>query len=313
MDRLDELAVFIAILDAGSLTGAGRKLRRSPPSVTRSLAALEERVGARLVERSTRRLAPTEAGRQLAEHARRLLSGYDSAIGEISGAPLRGVLRVTAPLVFGRRHVAPVIGNFLDAYPSMRAELILSDRNLDLIEHEIDVAVRIGPLSDSSLVARRVGAVGRLLVASPAYIERRGLPRRPADLAEHDVIFASDRADQQAWRFRSAGREQVVRLVPRLAVNEIDAMLLAVRAGRGIGRPLSYQVVDDLAAGHLVRLIPKFEPEPLPVHIVMPSTQRMPPKARAFVDLAAPALGALDVLRGVPEALLPADGDGERY
>jgi DNA-binding transcriptional LysR family regulator len=298
MDRLDELAVFIAILDAGSLTGAARKLRRSPPSVTRSLVSLEERVGARLVERTTRRLAPTEAGRQLAEHARRLLAGYDGAIGEISGLPLRGVLRVTAPLVFGRRHVAPIIGEFLDAYPSMRVELTLSDRNLDLIEHEIDVAVRIGPLTDSSLVARRVGEVGRLLVASPAYLERRGTPRRPSDLAEHDVIFPTDRPNQQGWRFLAAGREQVVRLVPRLAVNEVDAMLMAVRAGRGIGRALSYQVVEDVTGGRLVRLLPEFEPHPLPVHLVTPSAPHMSPKARAFIDIAVPALSTLQVLKG---------------
>ncbi len=299
MDRLDELAVFIAILDAGSLTGAGRKLRRSPPSITRSLVALEERVGARLVGRTTRRLAPTEAGRQLAEHARRLLAGYESAIGEVSGLPLRGVLRVTAPLVFGRRHVAPIIGNFLDAHPSMRVELTLSDRNLDLIEHEIDVAVRIGPLTDSSLVARRVGEVGRVLVASPTYLERRGVPRHPSDLTEHDVIVPTDRPTQQGWRFQVAGREHVVRLTPRLAVNEVDAMLLAVRAGRGIGRALSYQVIEDLASGHLVRLLPGFEPDPLPVHLVTPSAPHMAPKARAFIDVAAPALSSLEVLRGV--------------
>jgi len=297
MDRLDELTVFIAILDAGSLTGAGRKLRRSPPSVTRSLAALEDRVGARLVERTTRRLAPTEAGRQLAEHARRLLADYESAIGEVSGQPLRGVLRVTAPLVFGRRHVAPIIGDFLDAHPSMRVELTLSDRNLDLIEHEIDVAVRIGPLTDSSLVARRVGEVGRVLVASPAYLDRHGTPRLPGDLAEHDVIVPTDRPSQQGWRFQAAGRERVVRVIPRLAVNEVDAMLLAVRAGRGIGRALSYQVVEDIASGTLVRLLSEFEPDPLPVHIVVPSVQHLAPKARAFVDLAAPALSALEVLR----------------
>ena len=296
MDRLDELTVFIAILDAGSLSGAARKLRRSPPSVTRTLVALEERVGSRLVERTTRRLAPTEAGRRLAEHARRLLTGYDSAIAEIAGSPLQGILRVTAPVVFGRRHVAPVIGDFLEAYPSLRAELMLSDRNLDLIEHEIDVAVRIGFLADSSLVARRIGEVGRLLVASPTYLARRGAPSRPADLARHDVIFPTDRPNQQGWRFQVDGREQVVRLTPRMAVNEVDAMLSVVREGRGIGRALSYQVVEDLAAGHLVRLLPECEPAPLPVQLVTPSAPHMAPKARAFIDFAAPRLSALRVL-----------------
>lgn len=302
MDRLDELAVFVAILDAGSLSGAARKLRRSPPSVTRTLVALEERVGTRLVERSTRRLAPTEAGRQFAEHARRLLSGYESAIADVSGRALHGVLRITAPVVFGRRHVAPLIGDFLEAYPSLRAELTLSDGNLDLIEHEIDVAVRIGFLADSGLVARRIGEVGRLLVASPAYLARRKAPRRPADLAEHDVISPSDRPSLQGWRFRGDGGEQVIRLMPKIAMNEVDPMLSLVRDGRGIGRALSYQVVEDLAAGRLVRLLPECEPAPLPVHLVTPSAPHMAPKARAFIDFAEPRLGALEVLTGTREA-----------
>ncbi|WP_414474335.1 LysR family transcriptional regulator [Microvirga sp. M2] len=304
MDRLDELTVFIAILDAGSLSGAARKLRRSPPSVTRTLVALEERVATRLVERTTRRLAPTEAGRHFAEHAQRLLAGYESAIAEVSGRPLQGVLRITAPVVFGRRHVAPVIGDFLDAYPSLRAELTLSDRNLDLIEHEIDVAVRIGFLADSGLVARRIGEVGRVLVASPAYLARRGAPSRPADLARHDVIFPTDGPGQQGWRFQVDGREQVIRLTPRMAMNEVDAMLSVVREGRGIGRALSYQVVEDFAAGRLVRLLPQCEPAPLPVQLVMPSAPHMAPKARAFIDFAAPRLSALRVLTHSREALV---------
>jgi DNA-binding transcriptional LysR family regulator len=299
MDRLDELAVFVAVLDAGGLAAAARKLRRSPPAVTRALAVLEARAGVRLVERTTRRLAPTDAGRRLAEQARRLLSDYDKAVAPEAGdGPLRGPLGVTAPLVFGRRHVATIVAGFLDAHPKVSINLVLADWNLDLIEEGLDVAVRIGRLADSGLVARRVGEVRRVLVAAPAYLERRGAPRGPSELSGHEVIFVSSRNAVPEWRFHGpSGREAVVRLAPRLTVNEVDAMLLAVRAGRGLGRALSYQVADDLASGQLVRLLPEFEPPAAPVQLVVPSARHMTAKVRAFLDHAARSLSALEVIR----------------
>ncbi|GAB2915791.1 LysR family transcriptional regulator [Paralcaligenes ginsengisoli] len=297
MDRLDELEVLLAILEAGSLTGAARRLRRSAPSITRSLAALEKRLGARLVERSTRNLAPTEAGLRLAEHARRVLADYAQAVQEDPAAPLRGTLRVTAPHVFGRRHVSPVVISYLKLYPMMRVELVFNDHNLDLIEEGLDVAVRIGPLADTSLVARRVGEVSRLLVASPDYLQARGTPRTLSDLEMHDTIFTDGRIASLEWRFRQAGRDRVLRPAPRLIVNEIDAMLLAVKAGQGLGRPLSYQVADELQAGTLVRLLAEFESEPLPVQLVVPSARYMAPKLRAFLDHAVQMLETLDVIR----------------
>ena len=296
MDRLEELSALVAILDTGSLAAAGRRLRRSPPAMTRLLAGLEERVGAQLVVRTTRRLAPTDAGRRLAEQARTLIAGYDGAVREVAAAPVSGLLRVTAPLVFGRRHVTPLVASFLDAHPAVTVELVLSDRTLNLVEEGLDVAVRIGRLADSGLVARRVGEVRRLLVASPDYLARRGVPRSPADLARHDVIFSSTRPAPLEWRF-GAGRGTAVRLAPRLLVNEVDAMLLAVRAGRGIGRPLSYQVADDLASGALVRLLPELEPPALPVQLVTPAARHPPARVRAFLDHAARSLAALDVVR----------------
>ena len=216
MDRLDELALLVAIIDERTMAGAARHLRRSPPAVSRMLTALEDRVGVRLVERTTRRLSATDAGLYLAERARVLLLDYDAATNAAATAPLRGLLRVTAPVQFGRLHVAPVVASFLDAYPSMSIELMLHDRNLDLIEEGLDIAVRIGALTDSSLLARRVGEVTRMLVASPAYLTRRGEPRMPADLAAHDTIFATSRAGAPEWRF---GRGGAVRLTPRLLVS----------------------------------------------------------------------------------------------
>ncbi|MFZ6645468.1 LysR substrate-binding domain-containing protein [Undibacterium sp. TJN25] len=297
MDRLDELTVFLAILDTASLSGAGRKLRRSPPAITRSLAALEERVGTRLMERTTRRLAPTEAGMRLAELARRVLADYEEAVREDVDAPLRGTLKLTAPQVFGRRHVTPVVISFMDLYPAVQVELLLSDRNQDLIEEGLDMAVRIGHLADAGFVARKVGEVRRLLVASPAYLNRRGTPKTPEDLAEHDLIHTTGLRSALEWRFRHAGSDHSVKIAPRLLVNDVDAMLHAVRAGRGLGRPLSYQAADDLASGSLVRLMPEWESESVPVNLVVSSARYMAPKLRAFLEHAATELGKLDVLQ----------------
>jgi DNA-binding transcriptional LysR family regulator len=255
MDRLQELAVLVAVIDHGSLAAAARRLRRSAPAVTRALAALEHRIGARLVERSTRRLSVTEAGRAFGERARALLNEYDVAFNRLADTPLSGLLRVTAPLQFGRRHVAPLVIGFLESFREMQVELILNDRNLDLIEEGIDVAVRIGPLANSSLIAKRVGEVRRVLVASPAYLAKRGTPKKPADLAAHDTILGVARSEPSEWRFGSPKRTTIVRLSPRLFVNETEARLVAVRAGQGITRLLSYQVSEELEAGSLIRLI----------------------------------------------------------
>lgn len=296
MDRFDELEVFIAILDAGSLSGAAQRLRRSAPAVTRALAALEDRVNARLVERTTRRLAPTEAGLRLAATARQVLADYQDAVREDDSAELRGKLRITAPHVFGRRHVTPAIITFLDGHPALQVELVFHDRNLDLIEHGIDLAVRIGPLPDTGMMAREVGQVSRVVVASPAYLAQRGTPVTPQELEQHDVIFSSGYGNTTEWRFREHQRELVVRLYPRLAVNEIDAMLMAVLAGRGIGRPLSYQVADQIASGALQRILTAYEPAPLPVQLLVPSARHMAPRVRACFDFLADALSALPLI-----------------
>jgi DNA-binding transcriptional LysR family regulator len=298
MDRLDELAVLAAVLESGSLAAAGRRLRRSPPAITRAIASLEQRVGARLIERTTRRLAPTAAGQALADRARRLLDGYDEAMQAPVAVALRGTLRITAPVVFGRRHVTPCVLAFQAAHPDMQVELVLADRNLDLVDEGLDVAVRIGRLADSRLVARRIGAVRRQLVASPAYLADHGTPRVPADLAGHAVIASMARDTPLEWRFREGDRDRVVRLTPRLMVNDVEAMLLAVRSGHGVARPLSYQVADELEAGMLVRLLAAFEPTAEPVHLVFAGGGLMRPGVRAFVTFATTFLGRLLIVRG---------------
>ena len=294
MDRLDELALFVAIVDAGSLSAAARRLHRSAAAATRALASLEARAGSRLVERTTRRLAPTPAGLDLAERARGLLVGYEMAVSGASRDAVRGLLRITAPVLFGRKHVAPVVSAFLDAYPETQVELVLADRNLDLVEEGIDIALRIGQLAESRLLARRVGQVGQIVVASPDYLAARGTPRKPADLTEHDTILGVGRSGLREWRFGVSR----VRLAPRLIVNEVEAALIAARAGRGIARVLSYQAAEDLAAGRLVRLLAAHEPPPVPVQLVTPSADFRPARVNAFLDFATPALRALPVLRG---------------
>jgi len=300
MDRLDELRLFVAAVEAGSLAAAGRKLGHSPPAMTRMVAALEERLGVRLLERSTRHLAPTEAGQRLAEHGRRLLADYGEAMAEAAGEgkAARGRLRVAAPLVFGRLHVAPIVTAFLGAEPAVTAELQLSDRNVDLLEEGIDVALRIGELRESGLVARRVGAVRRLVAASPGYLAARGTPLVPDDLATHDVVVFQSRATPPEWRFVSPeGREVTLRMAPRFVVNEARAAVGAAVAGHGVLSALSYQMAEELESGTLVRVLPDWEPPALPVSLVFPSARLLPPRVRAFLDFAVPRLSALVVLR----------------
>jgi DNA-binding transcriptional LysR family regulator len=299
MDRLDDLALYLSIVDAGSLAAAARRTRRSPPSVTRRLNELERRLGVRLLERNTRRLALTDAGRRLADHARNLLADFDNAMRDTAGeaAAPRGLLRVSAPLMFGRRHVAPIVLAYLAAYPAVTASLSLDDRPVDLIEEGIDVALRIAHLDDSSLVARRVGTVRRVFVASPGYLARKGTPRRPQDLARHDIVLFVNHANTADWRFVDRSQRDVtVRVAARFQINRAEAAIVAARDGHGILSVLSYQVAAELAAGSLVRVLRRFERPSIPVQLVVPTARLMPPRVRTFLDFALPRLSALKVL-----------------
>ena len=297
MDRLDELAVFVRIVEEGSLVRAASRLRRSPPAITRALAALEDRIGLRLVDRTTRRLAPTEAGRALYDKARTLAADYEAATAGAPDAPVQGLLRITAPVQFGRRHIAPIVARFLDAHEGVEVELLLNDRNIDLIEEGIDVALRIGALADSTLSARPVGQVRRLWVASPAYLARRGTPRTPRDLVRHEALLGTLRGNTE-WAFAGARRGAAPRLAGRLRVDDVETRLRAARDGRGIAQLLSYQVTDDLAAGRLVRLLQPYERPPLPVHLLTKGRAHRAPKIDAFLDFATRRLVALPVLAG---------------
>jgi DNA-binding transcriptional LysR family regulator len=299
MDRFDALDAFLAIAEAGGLAAAGRRLGRSPPAMSRALAELEASLGVRLAERSTRRFALTEAGRRLAEQGRHAMTELEDALREAAGEGLeaRGRLRLAAPLVFGRRHVAPVVAAFLDAHPAVSVDLVLSDAVVDLAEQGLDLAVRIGRLPDSTLRTRRLGTLRRILVASPAYLARRGTPEAPEELAGHDLVVFGPQAAPPVWRFAGGeGREVTLRPQARFAVNEAEAAVAAAAEGRGILQSLSYQAAEEVASGRLERILRAHEPPPIPVQLVFPAGRFMPARLRAFLDEAAPRLAALGVL-----------------
>lgn len=295
MDKLDELAVFVAVVQQGSLAAAARALRRSPAAITRTLNALENRLACTLIERTTRRLATTPAGAALFERAKSVLEAYQQALYAAEGNPLSGQLSLTAPVQFGRRHIAPLLLSFLERYPDIRIDLQLHDGYQDLIEQGLDMAVRIGRLRDSSLVAVKVGSVQRLLVASPDYLARMGTPLSPADLTSHHLIASA--STHREWRFSASGCQERLRVAPRLVVNEVETQLIAARAGKGIARLLSYQVYDDLQTGALCEVLPGFRSAAVPVQLVTQHIKYMPARVRAFWDLARVALPELSCFR----------------
>jgi DNA-binding transcriptional LysR family regulator len=298
MDRLDELLAFVVAVDRGGLSAAARALGRSPASITRAIASLEDRLGATLLRRTTRSLGLTEPGQRYLAVARRVLADLDEAeksTKETNTEP-HGMLTVTAPLAFGSLHVRPVLDAFLAAHPRVRARFLLLDRVVSVVDEGIDVAVRIAHLPDSALIATGVGAVRRVVVASPEYLARFGRPKDPTALAAHRCISSTGLTATDSWTFgagKSGRRGKHVRVHPVLAVNVADAAIRSAIHGVGVTCALSYQVTEHLASGALVRLLSQYEPPPLPVHVVYPATSARTARVRAFVELAVPRLRAL--------------------
>ena len=292
MDRLVSMGIFVAVAERGSFAAAARHLRRSPATVTRAIAELESALSVRLLDRTTRAVSLTDAGQRFLPGAKRLLADFadieQSAAG-LASAP-RGELRVTAPIVFGRRHVLPLVTEFLARYPDVNVRLELTDRSVDLIEDGLDIAVRIGALPSSSAIVTSVGTVRGIIVATADYLARRGEPLSPDDLANHDVIAFAGLENQTRWRFRKDDEAIETAIRPRLIVNTAEAAIDSAMASFGITRVLSYQVADALAEGSLVRLLRGYENEPAPVHLLYPQGRYPAPKLRAFLDLAAPRL-----------------------
>lgn len=282
MDKLRAMETFVRIVERGSLTAAAAALGTSLPTVVRTLAALEGQVGARLLNRTTRRIALTDEGREYHERCRRVLAEVAEAEGALSArrAAPKGRLRITAPVMFGRLHVAPVATGFIARYPAVQVELLLLDRVVDLLEEGLDAGVRIGRMPDSSLVAVPLGQTRRVTCASPAYLRRAGLPREPADLARHRCVSFAGLAAGNEWTF---DRTRVT-VSPALASNQIDAALDACVAGLGIGQFLCYQVQALLDSRRLQRVLGDFEPAPAPIQVIYPQARLLSSNVRAFVD-----------------------------
>jgi DNA-binding transcriptional LysR family regulator len=288
MDRIDAMQAFVAVADLRGFAPAARKLKLSPSAVTRLIAALEDRLGVRLLQRTTRSVALTDVGARYLERTRRILADVEEAERSAEGERTRpaGRLVVSAPVGFGRLHVSPLMSAYLKRYGDVSGELRLEDRMVNLVEDGIDLGVRIGDLSDSTLVARQVGEMRRIVVASPAYLKARGEPKRPEEISSHDTIQFGATSALADWRFVEDGREIRVDYTPRLLTNSADAAVQYAASGGGLTRVLTYQAADALRRGRLKVVLEKFELPRFPINMVYPTSRLLSAKVRTFIDLA---------------------------
>lgn len=287
MDRLSALRIFVAVADQASFAEASRRLGVSPTAASRAIQTLEETLGATLLRRTTRSVGLTPEGSAYLERCRQILHDLEDADRALRGedAEPRGPLMITAPVVFGRMHILPILSTLLRQHVQLHAQLLLSDRVMRLVEEGIDVAVRIADLSDSSLHALRVAEVRRTLIASPSYLERRGEPTEIAHLHDHDLIMFDNMAPNREWRFTTDGR-QAIRAEPRLHTNSVEVALDAAIDGLGIARVLSYQAQDHVRAGRLKYVLAAYEPTPVPVNLVFQGARRRTANVSAFLSAA---------------------------
>ena len=287
MDRIDAMQAFVAVADLEGFAPAARKLGLSPSGVTRLIAALEARLGARLLQRTTRSVTLTDVGARYLERIRRILADVEEAEGAAEGERTRpsGRLVVSAPLGFGRLHVSPVLTAYLKRYPEVAGELRLSDRVINLVEDGVDLAVRIGHLPDSSLVARHVGEMRRIVVASSGYLERRGEPKTPTAVAAHETIQFGVLTASPDWRFIDGGREIRVAYTPRFSTNSADAAIQHAEQDGGLVQVMAYQAAEAIKRGRLQIVLAKFEVPALPIHVVYPTSRLLSVKVRTFIDV----------------------------
>ena len=285
MDRFESLSVFVAVADQRGFASAARALDMSPPAVTRAVAALERHLDVTLFHRSTRAVSLTDEGAVLLDRARRILADLREAEQIAMGGRSvpRGQLYVTAPVMFGRLHVLPVINALLASHTGLNARMMLLDRNVRIIEEGIDVAVRIGKLADSTLRVVTIGSVWQTIVASPAYLAEYGAPTDPAELASHHCIVGSGVRVGSTWPF-GAGGDRIVEVVPRLTVNSIDATIAAAEAGVGLANVLSYQSAPRIANGQLVEVLTNHAPSPMPVSLLYDPGRAAMPAVRVFIE-----------------------------
>jgi DNA-binding transcriptional LysR family regulator len=280
---------FVRVVEAGSFTAVAAESNTSQPTISRQIAALEERVGALLFQRTTRALALTDDGRVLYEQARQTLDSVQQALGSVGRRRLApsGTLRLACPVVFGRLHIVPRLSAFLARHPEVAIDLVMNDGFTDLVEEGIDLAIRIGEITDPGLIARRIGTTRRVTVASPAYLATHGIPSRPADLAAHDCIVYSRLATGNRWVFSGEAGPVTVAVSGRYRVNNSEGVREGVLAGLGIGVVPVWHFTDEIATGRLVELLTAYEPQPLPTQAVYPSRRFLAPKVRAMIDFLA--------------------------
>ena len=287
MDRFRAMQAFIRIVDGGSLSAAGRALGVSLPAIVRTLSALEEHLGTRLLNRTTRRISLTDAGQQYYERSRQILGELEDAELLVSSARSKpaGTLSLTAPVLYGKLKVVPIVAEYRRRFPQVAVRLLLLDRNVSLIEEGLDLAIRVGVLADSSLVAVELARVRRVLCASPAYLRRRGVPKHPHELANHACLSLSAIAPADQWHFREQGRELAVRLRPAFVSNNADAVIAMAQAGAGIGIALSYQVEQQLTQRKLRLVLDEYSPPAVPVSALYPHGRLTAAKVREFLAL----------------------------
>jgi DNA-binding transcriptional LysR family regulator len=316
MVELLALQTFVRIADGGSLSAAARATGRSLPAVSRSLVQLEAELGVRLLHRTTRRIHLTDAGAQYLERCRRILAEVDEASASVSdlGRALAGPITVTAPVLFGQLHIAPAVTEFLAAHPGVTVSLLLSDALSNIVEEGIDLAVRIGRLHDSGLVARKLGEVRRLACASPAYLRRCGTPKTPKDLTNHNCLQFGALSPTPYWEFHEGGKPRQVRVQGNFSSNQGAPVIEAARGGLGIIFVLSYQVQELIANGGLRVLLQQYQAPPIPVSVILPSGRLQPARVKALADFlqARVAAKSLTTLRASTRSKNPPlGGDGD--
>ncbi len=292
MDRFDAMAVIVAVTETGSFSAASRRLGTPVATVSRKVADLETRLKAELFQRTSRRMTLTDAGRDYVEACKRIIEQVDDAERQVSGeyrSP-KGDLIVTTPWGLGHTHLLPLAVEFLSLFPDIGLRLLLTDRVVDAIDENIDVAIRIGTLPESSMIATRIGSIRIVVCASPAYLAARGRPQTPDQLRGHDCVAINPVSSPNAWKFRTGNRESIVPIQSRLCVNTSEAAVIAAVAGAGLTRVMSYKVAAAMQAGTLELVLEAFELEPLPVHIVYSPRKPVPLKLRAFLDWVTPHL-----------------------
>jgi len=285
MDRLHEMELFVRVVETGSFSAAARDLKLGQPSISKTIAALEERLGVRLLVRSTRQLAPTEAGTAFYERALRTITEANEAeaVAQGAGAGLEGRLRICAPVTFARLHVVPKLGKFLDAHPRLRLELVMDDRMIDLVAENIDAALQLGNQNDSSLRVRKLAQAERYVVASPGYLARRGIPANPTDLLEHDGIVYGQSSGGQEWMFRRGSSETSIQLRTRLTLSAAEGVREAVLAGQGFAITSHWMFAPELASGAVVPVLTEWTLPAMELWVIYPSGKLTSTKARAFV------------------------------